>query len=50
MGSLFEVETQLVIIQELNLIQKKELKIIFELLNNEAKMINGLITKLKANN
>lgn len=50
MGSLFEVETQLVIIQELNLINEEELKIVFELLNNEAKMINGLITKLKANN
>ncbi len=50
MGSLFEVETQLIIIQELNFVKEEELKIIFEILNNEAKMINGLITKLKANN
>ena len=28
----------------------EELKSIFEVLNNEAKMINVLITKLKANN
>ncbi len=49
-GSLFEVETQLIIIQELDLIKKEELKNIFDLLENEAKMINGLITKLKANN
>ena len=49
-GSLFEVETQLIIIQELNLINSEELKSVFELINNESRMINGLITKLKANN
>mgnify|MGYP005998431999 CR=1 FL=1 len=50
LGSLFEVETQLIIIQKLSLINSEELTSIFELLNNEARMINGLITKLKANN
>lgn len=49
MGSVFEVETQLVIIQELNLIESKELVKVFELIENEGKMINGLINKLKAN-
>lgn len=49
MGSLFEVETQLIIIQELKLLDSKELKVIFELIANEDKMLNGLITTLKAN-
>jgi four helix bundle protein len=46
-GSLFEVETQLIIIQELNLIDSKELIIIFELIEKEGKMINGLIKTIK---
>lgn len=45
-GSLFEVETQL-IIQELELIESEELKIIFELIEKEGKMINGLINTIK---
>ena len=47
MGSLFEVETQLIIIKELNLINSEDLKIIFELVEKEAKMINGLINTIK---
>ncbi|MFT5242987.1 MAG: four helix bundle protein [Psychroserpens sp.] len=47
MGSLFEVETQLIIAQELEFIPKNELTTIFELLNTEAKMINSLISKIK---
>tara|TARA_R110001592_G_scaffold5353_2_gene29484 strand:+ start:1226 stop:1582 length:357 start_codon:yes stop_codon:yes gene_type:complete len=46
-GSLFEVETQLIIIQELNLINSDELKTIFDLLEQEGKMINGLINAIK---
>jgi four helix bundle protein len=46
-GSLFEVETQLIISQELEFINNDELKTIFELLNKEAKMINSLINKIK---
>ena len=46
-GSLFEVETQLIIIQELELIESEELKIIFELIEKEGKMINGLINTIK---
>lgn len=49
MGSLFEVETQLVIVEELGFISSEELKLIFELLEKEAKMINSLINKIKAN-
>ena len=47
MGSLFEVQTQLIIIQELNFIKSEDLVSIFELLETEAKMINGLINKIK---
>lgn len=47
MGSLFEVETQLINIQELNLISKEELNFIFELISKEGKMINGLINTIK---
>lgn len=47
MGSLFEVETQLTISQELNFFSEKDLKNIFEILNKEAKMINSLINKIK---
>tara|TARA_R110002124_G_scaffold199052_1_gene365864 strand:+ start:1702 stop:2058 length:357 start_codon:yes stop_codon:yes gene_type:complete len=47
MGSLFEVETQLIIVQELSLINLEELKNIFELIEKEGKMINGLINTIK---
>lgn len=46
-GSLFEVETQLIIIQELGLIRLEELTPIFELIAEEGKMINGLINTIK---
>lgn len=49
MGSLFELETQFIIVQELKLIPKDTLESIFELLNKEAKMINSLISKIKNN-
>ena len=48
MGSLFEVETQLVIVEELGFVSSEKLKPIFELLEKEAKMINSLINKLNA--
>jgi four helix bundle protein len=47
MGSLFEVNTQLTIIQELKFIKSEDLKSIFELLETEGKMINGLINTIK---
>lgn len=47
MGSLFEVETQLIITQELKFIKSNELEIIFNLIQKEAKMINSLINKIK---
>ena len=47
MGSLFETQTQLTIIQELNFIKPEDLKPIFELLEIEGKMINKLINTIK---
>lgn len=47
MGSLFEVETQLIIAKELDFINIEELSNIFDLLKIEAKMMNSLIQKIK---
>ena len=47
LGSLFEVETQLIISEELNFFDSDELKSIFELISIESKMINSLISKIK---
>ena len=49
-GSAFELETQLQIIKELNLIPESEITAIEESLNQEQKMINGLISKIKSSN
>jgi four helix bundle protein len=46
-GSLFELETQLIIIKELELIKSEDFKIIFELIEKEGKMINRLINTIK---
>ena len=46
-GSLFEVETQLIIAKELKFIASKELDPVFDLIQQEARMINSLITKIK---
>lgn len=46
-GSLFEIETQLIIAKELEFIKPEELEIIFNLIQKEAKMINSLINKIK---
>ena len=47
MGSLFEVHTQLIIIQELKFINPEDLADIFELIETEGRMINGLINTIK---
>ena len=47
MGSLFELETQIIIIQELDFMSSDELRELFEILDKEAKMINGIINKIK---
>jgi len=46
-GSLFEVETQLIITQELKFIEENKLKVTFALIQKEARMINSLINKIK---
>ena len=48
LGSSYELETQLMIIEELSLISKKDVAVMIDHLNKEQKMINNLITKLKA--
>ncbi len=47
MGSLFEVETQLIIVEQLGFIKSEDLKSIFEMIALEGKMINGLINTIK---
>lgn len=47
-GSLFEIETQLIIIQELCFIPEEKINEVLEMVHTEQKMINNLITKLKA--
>ncbi len=48
-GSLFELETQLIIIQELSFIPESNINKTMEMISREQKMINNLIKKLKAN-
>lgn len=49
-GSLFELETQLIIAKELNMIKDEDLyKKIINLINEESKMINSFSKTLKAN-
>ncbi len=54
LGSSFELETQLIIVEELSIISDEisdeEIKVILDQLNKEQKMINSLISKLKTNN
>ncbi len=49
LGSSYELETQLIISQELALIPKEKVCSMIEQINKEQKMINNLIGKLKAN-
>jgi four helix bundle protein len=48
-GSLFELETQLIIVEELKFVKENEAKLLIDLIQKEERMINSLITKLKAN-
>jgi len=47
MGSLFEVETQLITSQEFGFLAKENLFNEFELIKTEGKMINALINRIK---
>ncbi len=47
LGSLFEIETQLIIIQELNFVKNDDLVQIMPLIEKEGKMIHTLINKIK---
>lgn len=47
MGSLFELETHLILAQELDFIRFDELEITFDMLEKEAKMLNSLMHTIK---
>lgn len=49
-GSAFELETQFIIIQELELIDKDKLVTLFDLLDKEQRSINNLISRIKNSN
>ena len=49
LGSSFELETQLIIIEELSIISDEAIKVILDQFNKKQKMINNLISKLKTN-
>ncbi|TDI84189.1 MAG: four helix bundle protein [Caldithrix sp.] len=49
LGSSFELETQLSIIEEPSIISDEGIKVILDQLNKEQKLTNNLIRKLKAN-
>ena len=49
LGSSFELETQLLIAEKLNMIKNDQLSEIIDKLHEEQKMINGLINTLKTN-
>ncbi|ASV30072.1 four helix bundle protein [Maribacter cobaltidurans] len=50
LGSLFEVQTQLILIVELEYINAINTKEVFELMEKEAKMINSLAKRIKETN
>ncbi len=45
-GSLFELETQVILVQELNLISQYNFTELFEIIKKEEKKLNSLITKI----
>jgi four helix bundle protein len=49
LGSSFELETQLIIIEELSVISDGDIRVVLDQLHKEQKMINNLISKIKAN-
>jgi four helix bundle protein len=46
-GSAFELETQLIVISELDFISKKRLEYVFKLIKDEQKKIGAFISKIK---
>ena len=46
LGSTYEIETQLLIILNLNLVEEQKIEIIMSLISEEQKMISGFINKL----
>ena len=50
LGSSFEVETQMIIIENLNYVKSNQLVKLFKMLDEEQMIIYGLMNKLGANN
>lgn len=48
LGSLFELDTQLILINEAKMIKSDELRTVFDLIDEEGRMINTFLTKLKS--
>jgi len=46
-GSAFEIETQLIAVEKLGLLPKEKLEKLNQMINEEEKMLNGLISSLK---
>ena len=46
LGSTYEIETQLLIILNLKLIEEQKIEVILSIINEEQKMISGFINKL----
>jgi len=49
LGSAFELETQVLIIKKLNMVNNEQIDIVLSALHEEQKMINTFIQKLTAN-
>jgi four helix bundle protein len=47
LGSVFELDTHLIVIREINFVADSELDHLFKMLEEEGKMINSFLSKLK---
>lgn len=49
-GSAFEIETQIIVIERLHLVPTEKLQNLIQMINEEQKMLNGLISTIKVKN
>lgn len=49
-GSAFEIETQLIVVERLNLVSKEKMQNLMQMLMEEQKMLNGFISSVKERN
>ena len=50
LGSAFELETQVIILEEIGYLKREKAKNLLEMITEEQKMINGFIKRLQVNN